>query len=272
MNISKYEPHIIKDKLIPFFFHADIVGKNGQPCDLNWHTNIELLYCTEGKGNVICEATRYPLKKGDIFVVNTNKLHIVTSDEQVRYFCLILDNSFCTENGIDTEYLHFKELIHDEQLNSLFVDIADAFGSFDICRATKIRCAVLKLLIKLRSDYTESDMRELTDNSQSMERIKNAMCYIRQNLAKTFTLDEIADYVGISKYYLTREFKKITGQSVFEYINIVKCANARRLISDGYPVSAAARSCGFENMSYFSRTYKKYIGSSPSSIKNVAER
>ena len=263
-----YEPHIIKDPLIPFFFHTDIEQKNNKCCVLNWHTNIELLYCTDGEGTVICENTKYTFEKGDIFVVNANELHDIISDSEVTYFCLILDKDFCAENGIDTEYLHFTAKIRDEELNRLYEDVAEAYNYFGVCRATKIRCAVLSLLIKLRTDYTESSIGKLQDKNPGTERIKRAMVYIRQNLSKAFTLEEIADYVGISKFYLTREFKRITGQSVFEYINIIRCKEATRLISEGQTVSAAARSCGFENMSYFSRTYKKCIGSAPSKSRN----
>ena len=270
MNLI-FEPHIIKDPLIPFFFHTNKVGKDNDYCALNWHTNIELLYCTEGKGTVVCEASKYAFEKGDIFVVNANELHMVTSDEEVNYLCLIIDKDFCSTNGIDTEYLHFTEQIRDGELNALFENVAEAYNYFGVCRATKIRCAVLALLIKLRTDYTESSVGKLQDKNPGTERIKRAMIYIRQNLSKALTLEEIADYVGISKFYLTREFKRITSQSVFEYINIIRCKEAKRLISEGQTVSAAARSCGFENMSYFSRTYKKYVGASPSKGRNIDE-
>lgn len=90
------------------------------------------------------------------------------------------------------------------------------------------------------------------------------MVYIRQNMKSCLTLEDIAAYVGISKYYFTREFKRITGQTVFEYINVVRCKEAKRLITQGMTVSLAAQTCGFENLSYFTRTYKKCIGELPS--------
>ena len=48
---------------------------------------------------------------------------------------------------------------------------------------------------------------------------------------------------------------------------LLKVVEAKRLIESGMSVSAAALSCGFENMSYFSRTYKKYTGTLPSSVR-----
>ena len=264
MENMTYEPHIIKDPLIPFIFHADTATADSKICYLNWHTNIEILYCTEGSGWVTCETNKYPFSKGDIFIVNSNELHSFDTDNEMKYFCLILDRDFCVNNGIDTEYVHFTELIKDKETERLYNGVVESYNYFGICRATKIRCAVLELLIRLRTSHTQNSLGQHSEKNPNIERIKRAMVYIRQNLSQILTLDEISNHVGISKYYLTKEFKKITGQSAFEYINILRCKEAKRMIAEGQTVSAAARSCGFENLSYFSRTYKKYIGVSPS--------
>ena len=70
--------------------------------------------------------------------------------------------------------------------------------------------------------------------------------------------------MGISKYYLSREFKSFTGRTIFDTINTFRCADAKHLISKGATVSEAAAACGLENLSYFSRTFKKYVGKLPS--------
>ena len=48
---------------------------------------------------------------------------------------------------------------------------------------------------------------------------------------------------------------------------MMRCKESKRLIKEGMSVSAAALSCGFENMSYFTKTYKKYMGALPSDGK-----
>lgn len=258
-----YEPHIIKDPLIPFTLHITSFMK-GEKSGFNWHANIEILYCTAGSGTIYCETANFPFEKGDVFIVNSNDLHMIQTHGSITYYCLICDNVFCKENGIDTDYIRFTEQIRSNEIAEKYENAITAFGCFEVCRAAKIRCAVLELLIALRSGYTESVIGRTGDRNPNTERIKKAMVYIRQNLSKSLTLDEIASYVGISKFYFTREFKRITGQSAFEYINIVRCKEAKRMISDGCSVSEAARNCGFENMSYFSRTYKRCIGTTPS--------
>jgi AraC-like DNA-binding protein len=54
------------------------------------------------------------------------------------------------------------------------------------------------------------------------------------------------------------------------YINILRCEHARKMLQNGnYRVEEVAYLCGFDNMSYFSKTYKKYMGCLPSFSKRV---
>ena len=62
--------------------------------------------------------------------------------------------------------------------------------------------------------------------------------------------------------------------SGIEMVNLIRCAEAKRLIENGMPVSNAATACGYENLSYFSRTFQKVFGKLPSTFspkKNLNE-
>ena len=94
-----------------------------------------------------------------------------------------------------------------------------------------------------------------------------ATLFIHQNIAQPLSVDEIASHLGICRSHLSREFHKITGMTIIEYINVLRCKEAKRYISEGNGVAAAAIAVGFNNLSYFTRTYKKYIGELPSENK-----
>ena len=96
------------------------------------------------------------------------------------------------------------------------------------------------------------------------EVIKKAIKYIRENYDKKLLLDEIAQNVYMDKYTLSREFKKTTNQTVVQYINSYRCKKASEYIADGMAVSQAALMCGFTNMSFFTKTFKRYMGCMPS--------
>lgn len=266
-----YEPHIMHDPLIPFIFHTD-VRRGGEKFHPNWHTNIEMLLCLTGRGTVNLESVEIVFKPGDVVVINSNVLHSIYTDSMIEYDCLIVDRDFCRSNGIDTDNVVFQEKMRDESLNQLFCAVKQVFLPKTALnyRAAKIRCAVLMLLICLSEKYTLTERNNVSAMRMSggTERVKRAMVYIRQNMRQALSLEEISAAVGISKYYFTREFRRVTGQTVFEYINVVRCKEAKRLIAEGMTVSEAARTCGFENLSYFSRTYKKCIGELPSARGN----
>jgi len=67
-------------------------------------------------------------------------------------------------------------------------------------------------------------------------------------------------------------FKQCTNVSIFEFLNSHRCSEAKKLLRQEHTVSEAAFACGFENLSYFSRTYKKYIGVLPNKTKRQYEK
>lgn len=261
-----YETHSMDNPLLPFIFHRSFVvtQKHSLP---NWHENIELLQCTGGKGYIQCGVEVYDFSQGDVFVVNANTPHCICSDGSVIYRCLIIDDSFCSANGIPISTLHFQNTIRDEGMNARFEEINTAF---DKCRENKpcavadVRYAVLGLLRALCADYIVD--KPASSSSAANEHVKKAMTYIRKNISKPLTLDEISGYAGVSKYHLSREFKAFTGKTIVQTVNLIRCTEAKRLMESGMSVSAAAAACGFENLSYFSRTFKKLFRKLPSAF------
>ena len=260
-----YETHSMENPLLPFIYHKRLVVTQRKTLP-NWHENLEILQCIAGKGYVQCGLQKFDFVKGDLFVVNPNTPHCTCSEGCIVTRCLILDNTFCAANGIASENLHFVNLIRDEALFEAFNAVAEAYeGQDEPWAVTNIRYAVLGLLRQLCTGYST----EKTEDAQaeaSSNHIRAALTYIRQNIAKPLSLDLIAESTGISKYYLSREFKAFTGKTIVQTVNLIRCVEARRMIESGENVSQAAANCGFENLSYFTRTFKKHFGVLPSSL------
>lgn len=90
--------------------------------------------------------------------------------------------------------------------------------------------------------------------------------YINQHINENLSLDELAQRFSLSKFYLTRRFKELTGLSLHQFIVKKRLTRARYLISVGIDPYRAAVDAGFNNYSHFSRTFKSYFGQNPSSI------
>ena len=86
------------------------------------------------------------------------------------------------------------------------------------------------------------------------------------------TIGEIASHAALSKYYFCREFKKVTGYSVVQYINMTRCRTAEKLLVTGkLTVGEAAAATGYDNLSYFTRTFKTITGHLPGEYKKVIQ-
>ena len=106
----KYELHDLDKKKLPFIIRQDVIRRDMKDFT-HWHENIELLYFIEGEGRVVCNFSSYCVKSGDIFVVNSENLHMVESDSIIKYYCIVIDNEFCAFNGITADELKFIHII-----------------------------------------------------------------------------------------------------------------------------------------------------------------
>ena len=206
-----------------------------------------------------------------IAVINTHCLHEIFAHEDTHFYCLIVDRSFCLANHFDTDLITFLPKINDEEIYSLILNIAKEYEEKDTPYAAQsIRADALKALSLLCRRYSESTAKPHAD-TRLLSSIKLAIGFITSEFHKPLTLDSIAKKAGLSKYYLAREFRRITGYTIVSYINLVRCENAKRLLSEEYStVEAVAHACGFSNFSYFTRTFKKNVGWLPSEYASLA--
>jgi AraC-like DNA-binding protein len=277
--ITRFEHHLqLKtNKLEPFKLHY-LINRFDSPC--NWHKNIEVIYITKGEGFIRYGTDEYALREGDLVIINSGSIHHLYSNAGIDYYCIIIDDEFCENNGIDIETYEFDKITRDEETASVFLEVAEMMkneilkkNGDDRMAIPKVRRGMLSLMITLCEKHMIDDDENAKKKDRSEEHIKKALSYINENFNKDITLESLAQAVGISKYHLSREFKKFTGETIFTYTNIIRCRNAEICILDGMSVSDAAYASGFETMSYFSGTYKKLMGIHPSKVnKRRAER
>ncbi len=249
-----YETHPMADPMLPFIYHREklVCQRHSPP---NWHENMELLWCLEGEGTVRCGSRELDFRPGDVLVIGPDSLHYIASQTRVRYRCLIIETGFLESNGLVRP--NFQPQIRDE---SLFAQCEAVARAFQTHQSLEIRYQVLGLVRLLWRDYARDGAQSGVPNDY----VKKALIYIRRNLAQPMTLDEIADHVGITKFHLARQFRTYTGKTVVQTINLLRCNEARHRMEEGMLASQAARACGYDNISYFTRTFHRLFGILPS--------
>ena len=267
INSARHEEYPSASGEAPFVLKTDIERTPHKvSAEQNWHDELEIELCTEGEGEVLLDGKSYPFCAGDVIIVNSGVLHHTGSSARVVYTCLIPRLDLCRTVGLDPTRLCFEPLVRDDELAELITSLAQAEADGS---ALLFRCELLlRILLHIQRKYTLPDEKRV-ETRPHMQSVREAIALIRRDFSKKITLDAIAKSVYIDKYTLCREFKRATGQTVIEYVNSYRIQNAAQLISGGYTVSEAARACGFENMSFFTRTFKKYMGCLPSGYRGA---
>ena len=97
--------------------------------------------------------------------------------------------------------------------------------------------------------------------------------YLQGHTDENMSLDDLAKKFFMSKSYLTRVFRNVTGFSVVEYITYIRVQKAQQLLRDSdTSITEIAEICGFGNITYFEKVFKQMTGFSPGKYRKNPEK
>ena len=106
-------------------------------------------------------------------------------------------------------------------------------------------------------------------NSRYSKYVQKAIDYVNENYQKNFSLDSVANEIGITPNYLSKKFKEETNMHFVEYVNSVKIKVAKKLIDGGREnIKSIYSRVGFNNYNYFFRVFKDLEGITPLNYSN----
>lgn len=234
---------------------------------LHWHDAPEFMYIKSGKLSVSLNGVRYLASSGDIVAVNSSVLHaskVVTPP--LDYYILFANNDFFKTNGLYSSKTHFDPFIRSEPLGKIFEEIITEHQRCDDFTNLSTLSKVIDFFVYLNRNCRLTSENMPVDEDKKLSMVRSALVYLHENYNKKLTVDEISDALHFSKSYLSHSFKQITRYSLMGFLNLIRCQNARSLILGGYSISSAAAECGFSDISYFTRVFKKTMGTLPSEI------
>ena len=165
----------------------------------------------------------------------------------------------------------FTPVIRDRMIAQYFDQLAEEMNQMPAGYQRAVFALIELIFLQLTRRYqTGRENRELTDSGNpKVEMVKSAIRFLRGHYREGISVADVCTHVGFSKCYFCHVFKEITGQTALEYLNRLRCMNARKMMASGqYNISESALQSGFHNLSYFSRTYKKVFGRLPSQEKH----
>ena len=262
-------------------------GENGLILPYHWHDEFEIYHLACGNADVRIGDVTYHLKSGDNLLVNGGEIHSAINNGTTPcvYNSIVFNLSLLYSIVPDSS----QRLLNDLSVSKLFVRHQSPSPDCKQKIGILIEEMIQKLTEKPRgyemyvkgslyiifSLFYQNDLiieNTVKNNGAGNYEtiIKKSIDYISSHYQGTIYLDDLASLVQMSKYAFCRCFKQFTGVSPIEYTNILRINTAYNLLlTSEQNVTDAAMNCGFDNMSYFTKTFKKYKNITPSQVKRL---
>lgn len=253
--------------------------KTGSNFKEHWHEHFQIFYFVGGKGFLKCDKKTYDVVQGDISIINSRESHYLESQsDDFKFYLIRIDFRFLFSDQVDRcqmKYLSplcenqifFKHLIrNDDDILKCINSIIDEYFKSEIGYELAVKANLYSLVVLLLRNYTD----EFVTQKDKVFKINNfktfykVFDYIEENYNKKICTSELSNISHVSTCYFCRIFKYLTGKTSTEYINEVRLKKSIELLKKGnMNITEIAINCGFNDVNYFSRLFKKKYGISP---------
>ena len=242
----------------------------------HWHAEVEIIRVLEGEFRVKLDSREYTAKTGDVVFVNPETVHQGIPHKCI-YECIVFHiDTLCTQmrscNGFIEGVLRGEYAIDEFfpcEEGGLTRSAARVFDSFKN-KGEGYRFEAVSALYDFLGDVFSSHKYSSklggtgTGNKKNILKLKKVLGFIRSNYDRQITLSDMAKTVDMSPKYFGAFFKGMTGKTPFEYLCEYRVEKAaRKLLEANMSVTEIAFSCGFGDLSYFIKTFKKTKHVSP---------
>ena len=218
------------------------------------------------------EDQEFNLRQGDLVLVPQYTQHYFTNEtnETVDYYevkftvlsralsqmlpecqpCLPADPfAACLVEHIAQEYMHSRTLC-------------------DESASAALETLVFHLTTQSRLiSHRQPDVIDTTGYTPLARRVVD---YLSEHFSQPITLDDVSNGVKTSKNYLCNAFKRVTGVTILDCLNMIRIRKAAELIvySD-LPLNQVAQMCGYVSASHFNRVFARYVGIPPGQCRRA---
>ncbi len=261
-----FERHSHSDKDLPLYFQHQCRTVREPKFELHWHETFEWIFVTKGEVEIRIGDNADHYRTGDLVVIAPHLPHCFRAvGGDCDYYCMIPDNAILSAGGLDMMALSEDSLIRDETIKTLFQTIVSEYETKGMQYKSVIRALIVLMTAMLYRDRGQSSaLPTAAIGDNAMQITKSAIQYMEEHYAEEFSGEALAAHLGFSRSYLCHVISKVTGQSLTENLLYIRCRKAREFLRQGYAVGEVVFMVGFQNASYFCRTYKRMMGVAPS--------
>lgn len=268
----------------PIGYYHDDLGK--YDVQWHWHEEWEAAVILEGTALITVGNEKYILHAGEGFFVNSQILHGCWDPEGTcsKFHSIVfhpkllggsLDSVFFREyiqpllanHGLES--LHLKPEVPWQQAFLLGIeDVWQACARADYGYEFEVRSKLSRLLLLLLGNVPEVRNLPSTKRQRDGERIKGMLQFIHDHCAEPLSTQTIAGSISVSESECLRCFRATIGTTPIRYVRDYRIQKAVHLLTTTeLPVSAIAERCGFQDVSYFTKTFREMKGCAPTAFR-----
>jgi AraC-like DNA-binding protein len=271
---------MISDYLAQIDDHINFLHATRKPpfnVHFHLHKGCEIFFLIRGDVNYFVDKTVYPLQYGDLIITNEHEIHkpALTTDAMYERVTIEFNPALLTQ--FQTESFQPLQCFYDRPLgehNKITLTelehatLVDLFQKYNHAKKHPFEGDALMKLGYLLAILSHVHRFYETNKEKALGvdlpiRLTPILAYLNQHLAEDLSLEQLEKQFYISRYHLSRLFKKHTGSTIHEYIVFKRIALAKRLLKDGATVTEACLGSGFNDYTGFLRMFKKKVGVLP---------
>ena len=231
-------------------------------CSTNWKLNArhinfcDLVFVQKGSADYIIDNNRYHIEAGDVICIQPGSSRIATTTGMT---CVSID--FLTdEKDLPLNLPHVTPGVDLTDFEPLFNSIR--YEWLLQTEGYQLKCQSLFGMILHKLLYQQN----ITDENPHIRTIKK---YVIEHYQEPITVKELAELVSLNPVYCGALFKKEAHKTIQEFITQVRISKAANLLQlSEHNVSEVAALTGFNDIYYFSNTFKKIMNLSPTEYRN----
>lgn len=260
----------------PIAFYHEVPHSPRYYMPYHWHPHYEIIHILSGSFHLTLDNDTNIYHEGDVIFVTDGMLHGGSpQDLKCVYDCIVFDlqilmkdNHACTKTIHDI--MDHKIIIHNllsefsPAIVSIVNDLTDALSRKQTGYEFITQGCLYQLIGTILKDHLYEETVYDEKSSDHLNSMKNVLAHISENYYNSISLNSLAKIAGMNPKYFCRYFRNMTGRTPIDYLNYyrIECA-CEMLSTKSISIKETAISCGFNDESYFIRTFHKYKGITP---------
>jgi len=245
--------------------------------DFHLHDGCEIYYLLSGDVQYFVEGSIYPLAIGELVITNPQEIHkptFASATEYERIFIQFNPRYIAQFNTSSYDLLRCFYARQKGEHNRISLTKVESTALSLLFRryeqllvapteaAQQLKlCCLLELLVLINQQY-ESHKNHVIRIAVH-DKLASALDYIERHIREDLSLATLERELYISRYYLSKLFKRHIGNTIHEYIIYKRIVLAKQALEQGHSVAEARELSGFADYTSFLKMFKRTVGVLP---------